>query len=624
MPSWREWNDAIGDAVFSTAHAGRVVYLAIDREEVEEIGVKLGLNRARAYDTFQKEMRDAISLGWSDVGVVGQYPRCLTHLAVQVVAAFQMHDDESSSANAYWRRLRQFLGEPPMDWPPEKLDGKHHKALWKGLERWANVANGGSRGRIRLVNQVGGNHLVAEPLGQCLLRRADLTKLRVLFAECDPRARGLHRGRDLRDLVNDAQSRLPNKYFTQHGLRVLRNQDRFAAALEQIEAEYQRFLAEGRPVPSPQAPQEARPTGPKTPYEIAPRRPRTTVLLQISRQGLSGGLYRRQDGRLSRVEGDLGEVLWRCYLRIGREGSSPPHKPPHDKFIIATRSDGSGTFFEERLKCRVGDDVLLLIPEQNERDWPVIPGLFDGKLIRYQSERATALTGRARLAGLPAGWLALRFKIQDDLTGVTLTDHWVVAVDRDAANLRALGGLLLRRGVWMLGAGPTVRVVGPGNFAQIMVDGEPLPLDADRCATLDLGAGGYNVRLPGRVSGAVRIQVEEPSRTEPDDSVGWHRVGEGWPASTAERRRIPVAPGGATLNGPNLVGDWPFHLANEPPPPIPNLTIPDVLMALNLAARLRSGRRPGPGDLQLSSAARTSKNPLVRAMLRASRSVTPF
>jgi hypothetical protein len=386
MPTWREWNDAIGEAVFSTAHAGRVVYFAIDREEVEEIGVKLGLNRARAYDTFQKEMRDAISLGWSDVGVVGQYPRCLTHLAVQVVAAFQMHDDGSSGVNAYWRRLRQFLGEPPKDWPPEKLDGKHHKALWQGLERWANVSNGGARGRIRLVNQAGGNHLVAEPLGQCLLRRADLTKLRILFAECDPRARGLHRGRGLRVLVDDAQFRLPNKYFTQHGLRVLRNQDRFDAAWEQIEAEYQRFLAEGRPEPPPRPPEEGRPTGPETPVDISPPRPRTTMLLQISRQVLSGGLYRRQDGRLSPLKGDVSEALRRCYLRIGREGSSPPHRPPHDKFIMATRVDGSGAFFEERRKCRVGHDVLLLIPEQDDRDWPVVPGLFDGKLINGPSQ----------------------------------------------------------------------------------------------------------------------------------------------------------------------------------------------------------------------------------------------
>jgi hypothetical protein len=616
-PTCRDWANAIGHATFSVQEAGRVVYLAIDEEEIGRIGREFGLAPTVSYDSFRAAVIAEVRYGWPDPGrplQEGQFPGYLALLAAQVVAAFQMHDDGLTGAKAYWRRLREFLGQSPEDKRPEGLENWRHKALWKGLERWANETNGGRLGRVRLVEQVAGHHLVAEPLGQCLLRRADLEKLRDLFAERGRPDPEPYRGRRLKELVDDVRCWLPGRYFTKHSGRVLDDPDRFDAAWEQLEAEYERFLAEECPDAAPR-------TRPPT-AAVRRKRSGTIVRLQIVRKRLSGGLYRRQDGRLTTEIADVGEVLRRCYLRTGREGSTTPHKPPDERRLLATRDDESGAF-EETSRCRAGDDALLLVPEWAVQAWldDADPNLFDGVPRRYRPSFVDRV-GWEPLEGLPAGWLALRFQTRVDLSDVTLDGKWIGVVDRRATRLRAVGGLTLRRGVWMLGAGPTVHVVGPGTYDHVLVDGESHPLDASRCATPDLGAGEHGVRLPGSASRVLRFRVQEPRFAAPPELVGWNRVEGGWPASAGERRRIVAVAG--TLHGPRLVGDWPPRRkpGSEPPQaPSPDSDLHDELAAMILAVELRRVGRPRPLEIRLLASARAvaarSANPLLRGMLRA-------
>lgn len=628
-PSWRDWADAIGRATFSEHQADRVVYLAIDAEEIGRIGRELVPDPAAAYELFRAAVIAEVRHGWPDPCLPGkeeQFPGYLVVLAAQVVAAFQMHDDGQTGAKAYWRRLRQFLGQSPEDKLPDGLRGEQHLELWRGLRRWAGESNGGRLGLVQLVEKEGGHRFVAEPLGQCLLRRADLDKLRQLFAthgRPDPEP---YQGRRLRELVDDARCSLRGRYFTKHSLRVLADPDRFDAAWGQIEAEYERFLAEDYPEAAPRT---------STPDSgVRRRRPGTILLLQIGRRGLSGALYRRGDGPLTPVIPDVGEVLRRCYLRAGREGSTPPHKPTHDDFILATRVDESGAF-AERSGCRAGDDVLLLVPDLSGKAWldDADHRLFVDAPRRYRPAKGSDRPGWAALEGLPEGWLALRFKTREDLSDVTLDGRWIGVVDRRATGLRAVGGLTLRRGVWMFGAGPTVQVVGPGRFDHVLVDDEPRPLDASRCATPDLGVGEHRVRLPGPASGALRIRVLEPRCAAPSELAGWHWVEGGWPASVAERRRIEAVPGAGTLHGPRLVGGWPANREPEPVPDepatrTPECTLPEELAAMILAVRLRSGDRPRPPDPRLVSAVQAAAardaNPLLRGLLLASQSGIPL
>lgn len=649
-PLWRDWNDAIGRATFSVEHAGRVVYLAFDEEEIQEIGGQFGLSPAASFASFRNMMRDVIGCsGWPqpNPAKADQFPCYLAHLAAQVVAAFQMHDDGQTSAKAYWRRLREFLGQSPEDTRPQGLESGQHTALWRDLKRWANETNGGRKGLVRLAEKKKDQHyLIAEPLGQCLLRRADLTRLRDLFGNTRRLDQGADLGRKLRELVDEARYSLPGKYFTKHGLQILEDPARSAAAREQIEAEYQRFLANvssetpvhaaGPPAVAPSAPAAGRDPG-AAPLRSAPDTPplhaKTTVLLEIARGVLSGGLYRRGQGPSTREIKEIGDVLWRCYLRKHRQWSRPPHKPPHDDFLLTTRDDGFGAYAERR-RFRAGDDVLLLVPEFSCREWldDADPTLFAGPRRHYRPSRGADHPGWEPLEGLPSLWLAIRFKASEDLSGVTLCGKWNDAVDTRAMGLRAVGGLTLRRGAWMLGAGPTVRVVGPGPCDHVLVDGVPHPLDASRCVTPGLGAGVHRVRLPGSDSRELRIRVMEPCRASPIESVGWRRVEGGWPSSIAECRRIEAVAGSGTVHGPRLTGDWPPRCNPGPPPVVPEpgdqvANIPDELMALTLAVGLRFAGRPGPAHTRLLAAARAaaarSANPLLRGMLRASSSAVP-
>jgi hypothetical protein len=622
-PSWREWNDVIGRAIFSVGHAGRIVYLAIDQEEIGRFGDEFGLEPRAAYESFRAAVIAEVRHGWPNPCrpvKAGEYPRYLGVLVAQVVAAFQMHDDGHTSAKAYWRRLREFLGQSSEDRKPDGLKGRDHKLLWRGLERWANETNGGRLGRVRIVGKRRGHHLVAEPLGQCLLRRGDLEKLRALFVEYGRPDPEPYRGRRLRDLLGHARTSLAGRYFTKHGLRVLDDPDRLDAAWEQIEAEYERFLAEERlEEESPEFDSEA---GHQRPGRRTPRLV-TMVLLQIGRRGLSGGLYRREEGKIAPVITDVGEVLRRCYLRDGREGSKPPHEPPHDGHLLATRDDESGAFAESRT-CRAGQDVLLLIPETDAQSWlnDADSGLFEGSPRRYRPTHGADRPGWEPLDGLPNRWLVLRFRTRDDLSGVILNGKWIGGVDRRGAGVRTEGGLTLRRGVWLVGAGPAFRVVGPGRFHHILIDGQPHPLDTERRAIPRLDVGEHRVRLPGQVSRGMRVRIAAPRSAAPSDTAGWHRVEGGWPASAADRHRGGGVPAADTLHGARMDGGWPAYRRHEPEPD----ALSDELAALMLAVSLRTGRRGYPPGARLLSAARTATaptaNPLLLGLLRAGHPAT--
>ncbi|MHB1561531.1 MAG: hypothetical protein ACYC61_29125 [Isosphaeraceae bacterium] len=621
--SLREWNNAIGRSVFSDRHAGQVVYLAIDSEELGRIGEGLGLATEVAYESFRAAVIDELRFGWPNPDHhqrADEYPPHLALIVAQVVAAFQMHDDEQATAKAYWRRLREFLGQSSEDRMPDGLDGRKHERLWRNLRCWANEKNRGQLGQLRLVEKRRGQRLVAEPLGQCLMRRGDLERLRELFREHGRPDPEPYQGRRLRDLVNGARASLPNRYFTRHSLRVFDDQDRYDAAWRQIEDDYDRFLREE--YPGYAAPKHSR----RARTQI--KRRKTTILLEISRKGLSGGLYRRENDRLVPVIPDVGEILRRCFLRFGLEGPKPPYKPLHDNRLLAIRDDESGAYVERR-RCRAGQDILLLFPATTAQAWidSADAGLFEDPPQYYRPSHGDDRPDREPLHGLPEDWLALRFKTRDDLSAVSLRGNWIGSVDR-RATIRAEGGLILRRGIWMFGAGPRFRVVGPVSFDHLLIDGEPHALDAGRCTTPRLGVGEHRIRLPGQTTRGLRVRIAEPRRNALTrvEVKGWSRVKGGWPASAAERCRADSSSSGI-LHGARLEGDWPPIPRHEPPlvktpGPPPADTMPDALAAMVLSV----GRRIGPRRCPLWSRvhgsaeakAMRTENPLLLGLLRVS------
>ena len=232
--SCENWAEKIGQATFNEDQAGRVVYLAIDQEEIQRIGLDVfGLDdESTAYESFRKAVIKEVACDWPAANIpwTGKYPIQLALLAAQVVAAFQMHDDGKTGIKAYWRRLRQFLGQDPEDTAPKGLIGEDHTALWANLKKWANETNGGGLGLVKLVEKDRGHRLVAEPLGQCLLRRGDLDKLYDLFTEKKPQVPEPARGWRLKEFVDEARRSWPAKYFTKHSHRVFDDDRRSVAA----------------------------------------------------------------------------------------------------------------------------------------------------------------------------------------------------------------------------------------------------------------------------------------------------------------------------------------------------------------------------------------------------------
>jgi hypothetical protein len=130
--SWRDWNNAIGRAIFSGEQVNRVVYLAVDAEEIGRIGRVFDLEPDAAYESFRAAVIAGVRDGWPDPSrtiQVGHFPDYLAALAAQVVAAFQMHDDGLTGATAYWRRLRQFLRQSSEDKMPDGLKNRQHQDL---------------------------------------------------------------------------------------------------------------------------------------------------------------------------------------------------------------------------------------------------------------------------------------------------------------------------------------------------------------------------------------------------------------------------------------------------------------------------------------------------------------
>jgi hypothetical protein len=242
----------------------------------------------------------------------------------------------------------------------------------------------------------------------------------------------------------------------------------------------------------------------------------------------------------------------------------------------------------------------------------------------------TALGGSPHLApldGLPAGWLCLRFKLREDLSDVSFIGKWSGLVDR-ATRLRPEGGLRLRNRTWMLGAGPTIRVIGSGSYQYVMIDGMQYVLDESQSITPDLEVGKHQIRLPYSRSKILRIRIREPRCAAPTDLTGWHAVEGGWPAA---QRRYDAGTICDTLHGASMVGDWPSRCELEPVLPTLETSdeaMPDELAAMILAVELRASGRACVLNSQLLAQARIgavrSSNLLLRGLIRLGRlPITP-
>ena len=200
--------------------------------------------------------------------------------------------------------------------------------LWEGLGKWANETNGGAVRASAARRKDKGHYLVAEALGQCLLRRADLDKLRTCSPNTGDPTRNRTTGDDSGKWSTRCDVRCTGGIFTTHSVRVLDDLDRLDAAWGQIRPN---ISDSSRKSASKPHPGDALPA---PEFDGVVRDDRSLADRQAGAEWWT--LQARGRSAHASDRRSFGEVLRRCYLRLGRVGSKPPHKPPHEDFLLAT------------------------------------------------------------------------------------------------------------------------------------------------------------------------------------------------------------------------------------------------------------------------------------------------
>lgn len=258
-----DWNRAIGKAFFRSDKAGERVVLAIDDAELFKIARESGL--AEKFDLTgpghaTHHLCDAVrrqidSHGWrAGRCKKDELPPVLAVLAVFVLAAFRMEDGKSWGRGAYWIRVwelfnperaeqlraRRSAGDDSQVHPPFGRDHTVFRDLWEALENWANRTQGGAWGRFELPTRRRDTFSsVGLVKSQALLRRADLEDLPRFFRKSNLRPRSRLSIEKLRELV--ALHRVDRALFSAHAQRVLADDKRLDAAIEQIARRLERW-----------------------------------------------------------------------------------------------------------------------------------------------------------------------------------------------------------------------------------------------------------------------------------------------------------------------------------------------------------------------------------------------
>ncbi|MFP4122803.1 MAG: hypothetical protein ACOC07_12040 [Coleofasciculus sp.] len=187
--NYQTWNNKIASYFFKPEMAGCPVHLYVTEDLIVELGqasgadlqdfikaVKTGLVGVPGRGICQKA-RETME-HWQYRCGRRDYPLYIGYLALFVLAAGMEGD---FSANAYYPRLRELLGEEPLCGKYPGFD--QMRVLWDDLEKWSEDKD--AEWGIFNVNIAGKRNHVGLPIAQTLLTEEELKALPVIFAESD-------------------------------------------------------------------------------------------------------------------------------------------------------------------------------------------------------------------------------------------------------------------------------------------------------------------------------------------------------------------------------------------------------------------------------------------------------
>jgi hypothetical protein len=184
--SYDQWNDALITYFTADVPRGTRVFLSIDEDGIAAIKHQLEAEYAAPVQDFYEAVRERVVInGKVSIRLIrgrnsaGQ-PRGVVFLAVMVIAALQMADEEEYSHANYFVRLRGVLGLPDGPGRPPGLDTGTEESLWKEWTSWLS-----EKGYLSSARRGKGNYnkFTNYSLSQALLRRTDKNRLCKLFDE---------------------------------------------------------------------------------------------------------------------------------------------------------------------------------------------------------------------------------------------------------------------------------------------------------------------------------------------------------------------------------------------------------------------------------------------------------
>lgn len=417
---------------------------------------------AEAYESHViKSPAGLLTLGHIQVNGL---PACTAFLALSVLAAYEMHSDETAGPNAFYRRLAELMavslvGPHPRGFKPESFE-----KLWHLLKRWVDENTSAT---LAIPDDPGFRRFIALPLAHVPLRRIDTEKLPDFFvwAGYDPNSRVSTEtlGRDFLSWPG------LHTALTQAGVAALADQRR-DAVIAQVALELESW--DGRAEATP-----GRSIAPVYVHlDFVRRQPRLSYSARRPNnfpptfddgehvlQGSDDGWY-----ELIAVSEEAG-----CELKDGLAWTANAggrtvelRRPGSAAIALAPATDLAG--YLSRHGLPLGARCAVLCTD-------AICGTVERYLHQVSQSRCTPISH----PGLPRGWRLFAeiavTKVQDEvpreLEALEVSGHYEVMFS---------GGLRLGRGAsWLAGAPPSVIVAGDTTHAAPLVDGEPVGVGSD-------------------------------------------------------------------------------------------------------------------------------------------------
>lgn len=190
-----EWNEAIAEVVFPELEIPKPVYLDLEDELLEELGLRMGIATEKVAIDLASVVSATLRHEGGPAAVFSRHmvrmrrwanekrrvvPPFLAVLAVFSIAAEKMTAGDGMSSNNYYGRLRSVLGWNARDLTLDHAYRRVAERLWGELNRWL-IELDGLRG---VPTAFALNYrYVGLPLSQALIRSADHERLKEFFRQ---------------------------------------------------------------------------------------------------------------------------------------------------------------------------------------------------------------------------------------------------------------------------------------------------------------------------------------------------------------------------------------------------------------------------------------------------------